>query len=296
MQDLLSELFPKVISDIIWDYYKRFARVFTDKGYLYEIVNGTCNLIFIPAQRSEFPNENKIFTTDVATLFINKQLYEFNGSIFTCLFNMQKLLKNWIFFQIAHVGTDLYFIGGQLIGRFQRNATTKVCKFNLKNHSWKKLTSMKYGRKNHGVVVWNENMIFAIGGEKHGYTCNRVEYYDIKQNKWIQVANMPRKHHFPVKATICNGEIYCLGATFQCFIIDKYNPVSDEWICRNYHCNLDMLLGFSIVSKHYYIYIFGGFALKKIIPRIKRYHIFDNTFDEIIDSRVNFGSCDVCLA
>lgn len=306
---MLEDIFPPVICDIILEYSKLTIIILTKKGYLYQLVDAQWKFLF----KFEIDLKNDfhcLSLTDTINILIDKTIHTLNTNNEHRLLTIGGLPNNWKDFQIAHIGTDIYFIGGNTTGFFGRCALDRVYKFNTDDHSWKKMACMKYARTNHNVVVLN-NRIYAFGGENETHTSlnvtRRTEYYDISKNKWIQVKKMIYKRYYQ-KSVVYNNKIYTFGYSGNrgyCryfWYVEKYDPDLDKW---TYCCEMnEYRRNFTVLAHENYIYVIGGLEYQRFQPktlqdmlprdctRIERFDPTNNKWMNLTLQAPPFGECE----
>lgn len=301
---MLYNIFPSVICNIILEYSKLSILVLTENGFLYQLINSKWKFLFKINLKNAF--ENYFFKTNDLHIFNDKMIHTFDYNNLDKaethkLFSMNKLLNNWKDFQIVHIGTDIFFIGGKTTGFFTgRCATDRVYKFNTIDNSWKKMACMKYARTDHNVVVLNDR-IYAIGGDDGAYAkhiTRKIEYYDIRKNKWFQIKKMPRKL-YKNKAVVYDNKIYTFGCTgnqgwrYNWLSVEKYDPDLDEWTdC----CTIDSFSWYyAVVTCGIYIYFIDNYpaheSYPKIHSKIRIFNPINNEFNNITLETPAFGDC-----
>ncbi|KAM4747387.1 kelch repeat and BTB domain-containing protein 8-like [Rhinophrynus dorsalis] len=129
------------------------------------------------------------------------------------------------------VGRHLYISGG--VNKDKSYSNTLHIYESLTNE-WTQLPSMTFPRSNHGFLEHNQRL-YALGGWNIRDTLDSVECFNLDQNCWKRLSNMPVPLHDFVYAQL-KGKLYLIGgcrrqirynANHQGFLI--YDTVSDTW-------------------------------------------------------------------
>lgn len=79
--------------------------------------------------------------------------------------------------QVLVRGTDdsIYVCGGTINGI----VSNRAFRLDPRENKWTALPNLLESRNTHSFINYDNNRLFALGN-----TSNRIEYYDIRSNKW----------------------------------------------------------------------------------------------------------------
>ncbi|XP_054829579.1 kelch-like protein 34 [Eublepharis macularius] len=121
---------------------------------------------------------------------------------------------------VCTIGNFLYVLGGE-IEDLQSDSksptltvTNKVYRYDPRFNKWIQTAEMLDKRCQFSCCIL-ENNIFAIGGQgENGSLHSSVEVYNISQDRWAKVQNLPCKMHGHA-GTVCKNVIYISGGKYM---------------------------------------------------------------------------------
>ena len=130
--------------------------------------------------------------------------------------------------------------------------------FDPRHNTWTTKALMPIATEPAGTVA--NGILYAIGGNAHGFCTNAVQAYNASTNTWALVSPMltPRCH---LAAVTVSGLIYAIGGTdtsgnLHLQTMEVYDPVSDRWSpAANMPTGRCLLAAAALDSK---IYVLGG--------------------------------------
>ena len=210
--------------------------------------------------------------------------------------NFPKILKiSRFLFNCAHCNHDkkLFISGG--IPNIASNLSSNIflmIDFNNKNNDSyiTELCPMIYSRSGHSMIGYN-NTIYAVGGEN----TNKVEKYDIINDKWIEVSPMIKKKSYAM-LTIDNGYLYSFfgkeenGNYPDC--IERLNLESNnsswEMILFSNPNNIDTRrYGCGLYHVDELIYFIGGKCNEEVTDEIFFFNLSERRIDKT-DSKLKW--------
>jgi N-acetylneuraminic acid mutarotase len=120
---------------------------------------------------------------------------------------------------------------------------------------------------------------YVVGGDMNDRSLNVVESYDPVANRCTTHTPMPTSRHHAASAVV-GGKIYVIGgrldSSYECTdIVEKYNPVSDEWT-TNLEPMPSRRSGIAATSINGSIYVLGGERLQGTFDNNERYDPANN--------------------
>ncbi|XP_066476728.1 kelch-like protein 34 [Tiliqua scincoides] len=129
---------------------------------------------------------------------------------------------------VCTVGNFLYVLGGEIedLQSDPKNqsltVSNKVHRYDPRFNKWIQAAGMLEKRRRFSCCIL-ENTIFAIGGQgENGLLHSSVEVYNISQDRWTKVQDLPCKMHGHA-GTVCKNTIYISGGKY----LDQSNTSKD---------------------------------------------------------------------
>lgn len=154
--------------------------------------------------------------------------------------NTWQVLRRMLSARDSHPSVEvkglIYVCGGTMRNSASSKILSKCEVYNPSTQQWTEICRMNEARKNHGLVVVNDQ-IYALGGHGTKGALNSVEVYDIGSNKWHCASPMPWRG-VSVKCAAVGRLIYVLaGRACERTPLLKhvlvYHTHSDRWVIRH---------------------------------------------------------------
>jgi len=229
--------------------------------------------------------------------------------------------------KVCCVEGNIYLVGGSRYG------DGRVTEYNPLTNTWRNMSSLQQGRLGHSVCTL-DNKIFVLGNDTTcemldlsdddphwryiahmnkvhfggggavvierkiyvlGGANTNVEVYDVDQDQWRNVTNMPTRRYRPGVAALDN-KIYVTGGREvgqPMSSVDCYDPDTNTW---SQMANMNIArAGHSLVSLHGRLYAIGGVTRGHYVESIEVYDPDNNIWTllehNLEDQVPNTGAC-----
>jgi hypothetical protein len=164
--------------------------------------------------------------------------------------------------------------------------------YDIALNSWSTAAPIPYpaGRIAHGLVTWNDSLVYLIGGRDigTGYSQRTVDFYEPVSNTWISADSMPIGFDMG-GAKIDGNTIYIIGGleAFSGYIfemvlkgeINPSNPTQINWQWTDSLPDINFNNGLAI--KNGKAYMIGGFLGNVVSDAVYIYDLSSGVWEEI---------------
>ena len=144
-------------------------------------------------------------------------------------------------------------------GKSEHDLSFASCEvYNTQSCEWAEVASMNTKRSSFSLTYF-QNKVWAVGGVSNGKVLDKIETYDIGENRWTTIDKKLLQNRFAHSAVVHNKNFYVIGGFTKTCAISSIEVYSSETNQFSFVTPMNQARGYfgcSILNNK--IYVIGG--------------------------------------